>query len=314
MSSAALNARFLGATCTVVAANVQSAPASDCLAPAPSRLAGTGSLLVGSTALQDFAAWRFPANGPGSDGYLRSGDKMVLEVRVEFTAARACVIAPGADGILETAHIELAVPGVSGGPVTTLAETALPPPADPATNNSAAIPLKVVTGATQVDPDCNPPADTATLQIRKTEVTPTSPAAPLGWAASATNGPSARYRVTIFESSPTHRIRNIRLVDIVRQGTGTPSFSAHQALISCNGCAITLPSPAAQVLNGYGTTATMATMTLLGGNSAVGLLPVPPSGIPNSVTVQIHFRYVRRACDSLLAGSDRIDNIARVVR
>jgi hypothetical protein len=318
-SSVSLNARFIDATCQMVAANAQLAPASDCLAATPSQLVAGGTLTVASTSLQDFAAWRYPANGPGSDGFLRAGDKMVLELRVEISALHACMNLPGADGILETAHIELAVPAAPGGQPTALAEAPSAANPSPADNNTAPIPpipLKVVTGASKIDPTCYtvPTTEPPSLVIEKRQVVPAPLTATLAWAPSTIAGSYADYELVFRNRSPTHRIRNIRLTDTVRQGVGTPDFKAQVIWTNCPAppCSITM-SGQPQPFTGYGDTAVMATAVLYGG-SAQGLARLLPGGTPASVSVRIRIRYAQQACDSLQSGFDPIVNILQVLR
>gem|GEM_PF-3184361 len=303
-SSVSLYARFVGATCKIEPFNPQLAGTSDCLAATPSQLIAGGAMTIASTALQDFAAWRYPANGNGSDGLLRAGDKMVLDVQVEISALHMCMNVAGADGILETANIELAVPAPAGGQPTALAEAPTASNPQPANNNTKSIPLKVITGATQVNPNCYPVPveDPPALQIIKTRMTPYPASGVFPW------GSVVEYRLQFRNVSPTVRIRNIHFSDVVRQGVGTASMSAVYVSHNCLPwvCAAG-PAIPQQQLTGYGDMREIFT----GVAAQIAAVPITPG---NFWSMTIRIRYTSNGCDSLVGdGTNRVDNLLRVL-
>lgn len=239
--SVVLNATFLGATCTVHtdAANA-GLPISDCLETVPfSPSAVPPPLLVASLTPAHFAGWRYKPPVAGQQpiaGLLRVGDSMELRVTVEIAAVpdAPCIIAANSDGLINVAAIVLGLPSAPGGPGAPLAETGGLLDG----NNSASAAVAAQTGATVVDPNCNAkfapvPPEPPVLTIVKTQITPT-PAGGMPW------GTAVTYRITIKNVSTNRHVRRIFISDWIREGIGTPPFTATVK--------VTCPSPTPSVL------------------------------------------------------------------
>jgi uncharacterized repeat protein (TIGR01451 family) len=298
-SSVVLNATLVGATCAVVPANSTLAPASDCLNPVPVT-PPPNPLLIGSTGQYDLARWRFPS---GSLGLLRVGDEIVLTVQVRVSTAPGadCVIVPGGDGFIESAHLTFNLLSSTGQPTALVDQLA--------GNNIANVPLSVITGATQVNNACNAPfgPPSPVLQIEKRQISPFPSTATLAWAPNSNSGSMAIYHLRINNLS-NRRIRNIHLRDVVHEAVGTPPFTATYLSDTCPAAICTARTGAPpQQLPGYGTVATVFDATLYGGTS----LGLAPNGTANFL---IRLRYSDPRCDSLPDGNvDRIDNRMQIL-
>ncbi|MBV8688152.1 MAG: hypothetical protein JOZ90_03140 [Alphaproteobacteria bacterium] len=274
-SSVALFTSLVTSTCVVVRlpANM-TGPQSDCLAPVPTT--PTMPRLVGSSAFTDFATWRFST---GSPGLLRVGDKIVITLWVKIMRAPEanCYILPGADGLIERAHIAMNLQPASGSaPPTALFD-------QNTANNQASLPLAVTTGATLQDPLCNAPYGTAppVMLVGKTQILP-SPSAIIPWAPVTT----IRYQLRIKNVSTTP-LTQIKISDIVQEGVGTPPFTATVVNQTCGtACTAAVVFPPQQ-LPGYGMRRTMF-------NATIGSI-----GAGATVAFEIRLRYSNPRCDSM---------------
>ena len=273
-----LNAKFLGASCTVLPAS-GTTPPPDCLAPVPVFQVPM-PYTVFSTAPAPFVRWRYP---PGSAGRLGPGDKIFLMVQVELSRVPGviCVLAPNADGLNNLGRLVLNMPPIGSGPATALANSNT-------ADNAATASLSATTGPTLVDPACNagfqpPPPSLQVVKIQQ------SPPIVYPWPSSIS------YRVTVrnTSSNPNLRIRRINVGDWVTAGVGTPSFVARLDLHSCAPppCTVTYTPPGAMPLAGSGATRQMYGAILINQTSG-GLLPNQMA----SFTVRI--RYSNPGCDS----------------
>ncbi|HYD38041.1 MAG TPA: DUF5979 domain-containing protein, partial [Allosphingosinicella sp.] len=296
--SVALNARLISWSCAVVPQNPLLLPQSDCLQLAQNQPANVNPLLIGYAAPHDFAVWDYPAGVPG---LLRVGDQVVLTVVVEVSRKLDlhCVVAPNSDGFIETAHIVLTLPpAVPGMAATTLAD--LVPG-----NNTADVPLQVITGETQIDPNCNAPYKPK-LAIAKIQSSP-APSTIVAWNPSGSLGPTVDYKLTVQNVSSTHSIRNIQLVDVVREGIGTPPFLATLDSHTCAASDCTTVNPIAMPvpLQGYNVPAAVFSAVLYGGGSSL-----PANG---SMSFTLRMRYHDQKCDSFKDGAvDPIHNHVQV--
>jgi hypothetical protein len=297
--SVALNVLLDSATCQVLNAQGQtSGVVSDCLDTSQTQPHHTTPLLVGYTAPHDFAAWHYP---PGSNGFLKVGEKIVLTVTVKVSAVTGlkCIIKSGADGFWQEAHVVLTLPAVGAAPITVLDDL-------DAKNNTAEVQQDVSTGETVVNADCNA-AFRPKLAIRKTQVTP-APSAGLPW---SNTGTLVTYRITVENLSTTHKIRNIHIRDAVEESPGTPPFkvawvSDNCATINCS----STPATGPQQLQGYGDFRQMFSAVLFGGSD---LAPATVSS-PSLASFLITLRYSEPRCDSFRDGAkDPIRNIVQAV-
>jgi hypothetical protein len=296
-NSVALNAQLVSSTCAVQSQNSTLLPLSDCLQLGPNQPPNVNPLLIGYAAPHDFAVWEYPA---GTPGLLRVGDKIVLTVVVQVSKKVdiQCVVAPNSDGFVEAAHILLTLPPAAPGMSATTLADLIPG------NNSAQVPLQVITGETQVDPNCNAPYKPK-LAIAKIQTSPT-PATGVPWNPSGSLGPTVDYKVTVQNVSATHSIRNIQLVDVVREGIGTPPFLATLDSHTCAASDCTNLNPIAMpvALQGYNMAATVFGAQLYGGSS------LPSNG---SMSFTIRMRYHAQKCDSFRDGAfDPIHNHVQV--
>ncbi|HEX8380196.1 MAG TPA: DUF5979 domain-containing protein [Allosphingosinicella sp.] len=288
-TSVVLDAQLLGATCAVVPA--AGSILSDCLNPVATQPASAlPRLRIASVAYEDFAAWTYAPNNPG---LLRVGHKIVLtvQVRVSPVPGAECIITPGGDGFLEEATIRLTLPGTP----TTLPEL---PAGSSAANNSASIPLQVITGATAVNSACNAPflPPSPVIQITKAQVLPLPVNNPVAWPGTIT------YLITVKNISPTLWLRKIRVGDFVREPVGTPPFTARYISHSCLPPVCFPWAQSTQTLAGYGDSKQVWRATLH--DTGSGLAP------GGSVTVRLRLRYEHPRCDSYTgAGFEPVDNI-----
>lgn len=293
-TSVVLHSQFVSATCTVVPP--VASPPSDCMSNVPTQpAAALPKLLIGSIAYDDFAYWGYPAGNPG---LLRVGHKMVLKVQVRVSTVPGANCIMGGDGFTNEAQIRLTLPGTN----TTLAEQ---PVGTSAANNSATVPLNVITGQTQVNSACNLPFLPASpvIQITKVQLLPLPVTNPVTWPGTIT------YRLTVKNISANMWLKKIKVGDFVHEPVGTPPFTAQYVSHLCTPtCSLSVPQT--QFMSGYGVTKQVWSATLFNasGAGAAGLGPT------QTATIILRLRYSNPRCDSYTGPPwEPVDNIGAIL-
>ena len=256
-----VSATFGTASCTSTAG-------SDCLNTTP--VSNAGTLTVDSSSWMDLVSFGFGS----SAGVLQAGGSITLTYTVTVAGflEYKCVKQLYGDMLLNSAHIVFNV----GGSAVAISDT------NPANNTSSSAGVTVTTGQTVVNPDCG-----RFLKVTKRLVT-SQPLNGFPW------GSVIEYDIEVHNVTG-QPLSNIKLIDWVKEGLGTPPFTAGVAVAvhSCShGCTQTTTSPP-QSLTYYFDTKQMFETTIAETGTATPSLP--PGAIAK---VAVSLVYERPACVS----------------
>ena len=285
-SSVPLNAKYVAGSAQCIP---PTASPATCLNTTPQPgSAVPGPLTVNSAAVTTFLSWKFPTGNPGS---LKPGDVMTLKFDVQYSAVPgvACVIALGADGVSNVAHIALNVPGPSG--PQAIQDTIT-------TDNTSTVPLSVNTGFVIINPACGfIPGQSNVFKVVKVQTVPTvTPSSGFPWPT------TFEFKITVQNISP-YPIRKIQGLDQTEAGLGTPPFQSRFITAlpcppSIPGLMLCTPTVPVQNLTYYTQAKTMYQFVLF------------PTGSPalapgQTFSFKVRLKYKNVGCDSYPTGAPK---------
>ncbi|MEL7490967.1 MAG: DUF5979 domain-containing protein [Pseudomonadota bacterium] len=205
-NSVPLKVEFVSANC------ISSNPTTThCLDPNDITLFSSSYTLVGTAGASPFFEWPFTNNL----GNIAAGEALTVSitVRVEQFKELACIVAPGANGIRNTAFFTLIA---ANGDAQTEANPS---------NNTASVATSVVTGQEDISEVCG----RGHLKVEKEQIVP-NPAARLPW------NNAASYLITIENQSVPAQDITIAAGDLddwVTDGINTPPFTRVFSYATC---------------------------------------------------------------------------------